>query len=267
MDDETKELLKEIKNAHDRRDALKYFDLCGELGLREGERDEDLFSRGQAEQEFLSRPKDEEYESSDIETRVRDEDRPKYREQGPLGELYDKIKKTIEENKEPIMGDITCHPNGYVLIKGGWVAHLIHNFLGKKYSDIFVDYEHEVDIREALDSALENMVYNLEPILVKKIRESERTYHIQIEDSKERKYSKSLHERYESFLGKIKEAKKFNQVFNVPFKKRLLQELSSKYKDGGKLDLNRRGDYNRAERIEKYFDIEVEKAEEERRTR
>ncbi len=183
MDEECQRLLKKIEEARDRQDALTYFNSCNELRdiIEIPIKDKILYAAGKADADYLSERKKEERDLGDI-AREGEPSENKQREVERSGfwkELYDSVEIDLVQ-KRNVTGRITCNVNGFVSIKGGWVAHLIYDFLGKKYKDIFVDYDHNVDLKEALDSGLEKITYNFQPYLVRKTGSKEKIYYIKI---------------------------------------------------------------------------------------
>ena len=223
-------LLMDVEEAHERSDALKYFKLCNKLReeVETPVMDQNLYDLGEAESIRMAKKK------SEIEVIVGEEDssvesKPEPIERKGFFEEYcDIIKKEIE-NKRNVNGSISCIPNGF--IQGmGYIAHLVHKSLGKEYKDIYQDDEKQVDVREALNTALEKLVYGLKPTSVKKTGEKGDTWDIQIGDFKEVKKDDS----YELFLREARYAT------TVPDMRRVLEKCwRDYYGRGGEKDLQK----------------------------
>ncbi len=219
-------LLKEIKEAHDRRDAPKYFELYNKLKeiVEMPIRDEKLYAIGKADANYLARK-----EESDIEAMVDEEEAkpPPVERTGIWETIYNVVER---EGKRNIKASIFCQVNGYVSLKGGWVAHLIYDLLGKKYRDIFVDYDHNVDVKEALDSGLEELTHYLTHP-VKKTGSNRNIYYIQIGNFPKKDQPDPL----DIFSREMKNVTKVPQM-----RKLLVRCCSEKYGEGKETDLSQR---------------------------
>jgi hypothetical protein len=119
----------------------------------------------------------------------------------------------------------------------------------------------KLGVIEVLDEAYGNLKDYSWPLHVSLLEKGFDFYLAQVGNLPERRLTS--HER---FLREI-EARQSTEKLTIPAKKEVLRKYFSKYRPGKKMDLDRPGHYNRARRVEKRYDIEVEKAEEERRTR